>query len=205
MILNELFKAKDGDFEYALIKNSAKVWEAVSILPDDTTLSVHAGSIAVNTGADFVSGPDTMWVVAFSREGRYDLTGGGHEIEIFKRVRFLLEKFNETRKPEYVLMTADEDNRASLYVKMLKRGLPGWRVFILKDDDDENTIYAVKKTIPIEKRGEKTILYLGPSFPEVGINNQGYETPFLDQMSLDQFKNIKVDVDAIRNYINTQD
>lgn len=185
MILNELFKNKEADFEYTTSKTDGQR-AAETRLPDGSLIEVYMTRM----------GKSQNWAVAFFRDDSTEVTGVGLEIEVFKRVVFLLEKAMEDVKPKSVFMTSSQDNRTALYRRMLKRALPGWRIVTLRmPESNETLISVVDGEFETSRRGVR-----------IGISHFGYEadgTPdkMLSRIHKDDLHQIEPELEKVRNIL----
>jgi hypothetical protein len=185
MILNELFKNKEADFEYTTSKTDGQR-AAETRLPDGSLIEVYMTRM----------GKSQNWAVAFFRDDSTEVTGAGLEIEVFKRVVFLLEKAMEEIQPKSVFMTSSQDNRTALYRRMLKRALPGWKIVTLRlPESNETLIAVVDGEFETSRRGVR-----------IGISHFGYEadgTPdkMLSRIHKDDLHQIEPELEKVRNIL----
>ena len=118
MLLTELFKS-DEKFVYDVRRKTNGLFLASMRAADGSRLEFTAKRMETTEGQP--------WDMAFSRNGSMDKTGDGGEIDVFKRITFLIREFAEIYKPNYVTMSADGSNRANLYKRMLRRANPSWK------------------------------------------------------------------------------
>jgi hypothetical protein len=71
----------------------------------------------------------TATEIAFTRGGRYDMTGHGDAIKVMKTVAWAIKHYLETyRKPNYLMFSSKGSSRTSTYTKMLIRLLREYKL-----------------------------------------------------------------------------
>lgn len=118
MQLNELFDTSGTKFE--IINQRQTAFAAKTKLENGKTLL-----IACN-GNDADGESEMVWDIDFKVNGMYGATDDQNGPEVFGKVVEALRKFVEIYRPEYITMSSDGASRTSLYLRMLKRLLPGW-------------------------------------------------------------------------------
>lgn len=110
MQLNELF---DKGHDFDIVTNTGRNWKAVAMVTtDDGELEVVVSAWSKKL---------RVWHVGFSVDGSVDMTGRGNQFKVFAAVSSMLKKLVERKNPSVVTMTAKEDSRAKLYMRMLER------------------------------------------------------------------------------------
>lgn len=97
--------------------------------------------------AKAVSGPDDnlMYVQFQNHHGETETTGTGNEFVIFSTVMHIVNVVRKAHDPEWMVMSAKEANRASLYDKMIKRMVSQNNIFYYPSPDmDTNFLVRLK-------------------------------------------------------------
>jgi hypothetical protein len=88
-----------------------------------------------------------VWAIAFVQKdprggpGRWDVTKGGKEFEVFATIRKIIEEFINEYDPKKIKFTSDKDesNRGQLYYKLFSKLLPPG--YSLKKDDSSSRVW----------------------------------------------------------------
>ncbi len=71
----------------------------------------------------------------------FSITGSGNSVGVFSTVVDIITAFVVEYDPSNIYISAKEINRVKLYLKMIKRLLPGWHITI------EDTYIIVQKSL----------------------------------------------------------
>ena len=89
--------------------------------------------------------PTGVWEIAFIQPdsngiGRWDVTRGGKEFEVFATLRKIIMEFFHECQPKEIRFTAEKGNanRANLYQKLFNKMLPAG--YTLQRDDDSSKL-----------------------------------------------------------------
>jgi len=122
--------------------NQPKKWQWVRQSHTSTTALFQIGNILYEFNAELLWGqtddddnsiPD-MWYLSFSPaeeqeyKNAYGKTGTGNQQQVFATVIDIIRDFMNEYKPQSMTMSAEEPNRKTLYIKMLKKLLPNWNI-----------------------------------------------------------------------------
>jgi hypothetical protein len=142
MKLFEILSKKITDFE--VLNDSTLEYEAQAKI-GDRVIRFLGARMSKEPGQD-------LWHVEFSEDlpsGRhtYELTKSGKEFDVFSFIAQCFEEMIKKRHPQTIRFTADKtsgSDRASLYEKMIKKYLKGYKLKVM-DDGSRQVKFTLEK------------------------------------------------------------
>lgn len=121
MLITEILKADTGaKFK---ITDSGKLWKATTKTKSGDLLAIKAKYVE----------SDDAWYVVFTLNGDTEATDNNKPFEVMPQVMEALRLFEREKKPKHIQIESVENNRTRIYLKLVKRTLPGWHIYHLDD------------------------------------------------------------------------
>ena len=128
--------------DYTVTEKTAKYFQA-EFTSNDRIIRFDADQQYEYNEEDDV--PTGVWEIAFIQPdsngiGRWDVTRGGKEFEVFATLRKIIMQFFRECQPKEIRFTAEKGNanRADLYQKLFNKMLPAG--YTLQRDDDSSKL-----------------------------------------------------------------
>jgi hypothetical protein len=135
-----------GGMEYEVFLEFASAQTVLDSLADEWG-HPDADIEEVVSAAKAMAGEDDMlmYVQFQTHNGETETTGTGNEFLVFSTVMRIINDVMRKENPEWMIMSAKESNRASLYDKMIKRMVPQNNIFYYPSPDmDTNFLVRLK-------------------------------------------------------------
>ena len=121
MLITEILKADTGaKFK---ITDSGKLWKATTKTKSGDLLAIKAKYVE----------SDDAWYVVFTLNGDTEATDNNKPFEVMPQVMEAPRLFEREKKPKHIQIESVENNRTRIYLKLVKRTLPGWHIYHLDD------------------------------------------------------------------------